>query len=197
MAVDGHVNCDLYQTGATNVVFDAQEPWPLKEHSVSQIISSHFLEHVERPKAYFKEAWRVLHDNGVMAMRLPHGAHDSWYADLTHTRPWHPASFCFLQPGYLQETKNPQHRWREFYAIDVVEIKVHPLVMACGRWPLKYVKIVEFAVTYLRNVCSEMYVFLRALKSEYTIREYLNTGRKANSVPILYVKDWIRDKSLY
>ena len=181
--IEGFVNCDLYPTDVTDEIFDVQSKWPFPDHAVSDIYASHMLEHLNDPRAFFREAWRVLRPNGSMLLRMPHGAHRAAWWDLEHVRPWFPESFCFLQPGYNDAIGNPQHdAWRWPFMIASIDVR---LAKKLGWWMRGRVRR-RIALRYLdwiHEAADELWVYLSALKTPEAINEF-HRMRRANSAPM-------------
>lgn len=60
---DDFINVDIVQTPNVDVVWDlTQTPWPWEDNSISEVKSSHFLEHLDGPQRveFFNELYRVL-----------------------------------------------------------------------------------------------------------------------------------------
>src|SRR3990167_8878736 len=64
--MDGLVNCDLYPSSATDVLFNSIKLWPFLDNCVFIINTSHTLEHREDFKTFFRESYRVLREDGNM-----------------------------------------------------------------------------------------------------------------------------------
>ena len=105
---EGYLNCDLHGGAGVDYVFDATKKWPFLDGSVAEIYTSHTLEHLPDPLAFFREAWRVLIPNGQIVIRVPYGWHSSAWWDLTHLRPWLQESFATVQPGFSHFSRNNQ-----------------------------------------------------------------------------------------
>src|SRR5262249_13769929 len=133
--LDGFVNCDLYETQATDRIFDCQERWPFEDDSASTIYCSHMLEHLPNFKGFFMEAHRVLKPGGNLQIRVPYGGHRAAYWDIEHVRPWYAETFCFLQPGYAKSIKNAQHNaWKHFFSIEDCILRVEKQFAPLLRW---------------------------------------------------------------
>jgi hypothetical protein len=88
--LDGYVNVDRH--GKYDVQHDLEVlPWPWPDHSVSEILLKHVLEHLGRdPSVYLeimKELYRVCHDGATIRIVVPHHRHEYFYNDPTHVRP--------------------------------------------------------------------------------------------------------------
>src|SRR5689334_3994902 len=79
--IEGFINCDLYETKATDRVFDCTGRWPFEDSSVATIYSAHMLEHLTDFKGFFREAHRVLKPEGCLQIRVPYGGHRAAYWD--------------------------------------------------------------------------------------------------------------------
>ncbi len=169
--LEGWLNADLYRTSATDVTFDLMQPWPLDDDKISECYASHVLEHLPDPIHFFKELWRVCQNNAQVILRLPYGASDAAFWDLTHLRPWFAENFAMLQPGYAQAIGNHQHdEYREFFGV-IVTMRLNPKVAVnlrkwyFRRWIWPYVK-------HIWNAVDELHVHLWALKTEEAVAQY-------------------------
>lgn len=183
---DGWVNADLYPTPATDVTFDACARWPFADAVVGYCYASHVLEHLPDPKAFFREAWRVLQPHGSMLLRLPYGGHRSAWWDLEHLRPWFAENFCFLQPGYALAIGNPQHEaWAWPFGIERIDLRLSGgLTWWCQRrWRRR---LLVKGLEYLAGAVEELWVYLFALKRAEDVAQYQQT-HEAHVVPARYV----------
>lgn len=83
----GFTGVDVTHFDGVDVVYDLRTtPWPWEDESVSEIHSSHFVEHLTREEwvPFFNEAYRVLKKGGKMRVITPHWSHDCAYGDPTH-----------------------------------------------------------------------------------------------------------------
>lgn len=69
--LEGFVNVDL--RGSDQDVDLSVFPWPWASSSISEILASHVLEHLEKDAAYrfIKECWRVLSPGGKLHIAVP------------------------------------------------------------------------------------------------------------------------------
>jgi predicted SAM-dependent methyltransferase len=99
----GFHGVDQHAFVGVDTVLDVRlTPWPWREESVSEIHSSHFLEHLTAPErvTFFNESYRVLAWDGTVRIVTPHWSHDCAYGDPTHQ--WPPLSPWVAL--YLQKT---------------------------------------------------------------------------------------------
>lgn len=101
----GFTGVDLYAPDADVTLDLFKFPWPWKDESVTEIICSHFIEHI--PQAlrwrFFEEAWRILKTEAVMKIVVPNWKSERAYGDMTHQ--WPPVTTMFF--FYLSR------QWRE------------------------------------------------------------------------------------
>lgn len=183
--IDGWVNQDLYPAENIDLAFDLMKTWPLADNSVKTAYASHVLEHLPDPHHFFRELWRVCRPNASVMIRVPYGAHDAAWWDLTHLRPWLAASFCFLQPGYADAVKNPQHNaWDCPFGVEVVQLRLAGFIARkLRRW---YWRVLLWDwLPFMWNGIEEITAYMYALKSPEAIAEYLSRYKPA-TVPIKY-----------
>ena len=184
--IEGWVNCDLHPGPNVDEVFDCQGKWPFPDDAAQDLTASHMLEHLDDPKAFFREAWRVLMPNGAMAIRVPYGGHRAAWWDLEHKRPWFAESFAFVQPGYAEAVGNPQHDdWRWPFSVEYCDFRLAPQLARRLRW--KWVR--KLAVEWINAVpdwCEELYVYLFALKTPEAVAHW-RTTRAGQVIPARYV----------
>ena len=156
-------------------VFDLQGRWPFPDNSANELYSSHVLEHLMDPKAFFAEAWRVLLPNSPMLVRLPYGGHHAAWWDLTHVRPWYPETFAFLQPGYAKACGNPQHDdWPYPFGVQVVKMRVsYKLARWLRYWPVRW--LFGRQSWLFDNQIEEIWAYLFPLKTPEAVAEYAKT----------------------
>src|SRR3990167_653820 len=183
--MDGFVNCDLYPSSATDLLFDCTKRWPFPDNSASIIYSSHTLEHLDDFKSFFREAHRVLREDGNMQIRVPYGDHRSAWWDVEHRRPWHAETFCFLQPGYREATGNAQHAgWTHFFSIEDVVLRVSARFVKILRWRLGRWLLLPY-LDCLQNSIEELWVYLTPIKTPERQMMWRKT-RAGNAVPCRY-----------
>ncbi len=167
----GWINADLAPGPGLDVVFDACKPWPFKDGTFGHVFGNQMLEHLPDPLSFFKEAWRCLVPNGFLELTTPYGHSNEAIADPTHLKSWIPASFCFLQPGFDEESQNPQHlAWKWPFAIESVMRSVNPelrvlMYKPWRRWGIRL-------LPYLYNAYDSLHVVLRVLKGDVAVAMY-------------------------
>lgn len=69
----GWINVDCRQLPGVDQVIDINAiPWPWKTNSISEILMSHVLEHLDDPIAAIREIHRVLKPGGRITVYVPH-----------------------------------------------------------------------------------------------------------------------------
>lgn len=172
---DGWLNCDLYPGPTIDLTFDLQGEWPFADHSVSEIYLCHVLEHLHDPKAFFREAHRVLQPNGGLLIRVPYGGHHAAWWDLEHIRPWFPENFAMFQPGYADAVGNPQHdAWQWPFGVHIIQIRLSYLLTRLIRWwPIRW--IFCHYPNFFDPEKEEIWAHLYALKTPEAIAQYRET----------------------
>lgn len=89
---EGFFGVDIMSFPAVDLRHDLTKPWPWKNDSVSEVHSSHFVEHLTGAQRvpFFNELYRVLKVGAQARIICPNWSHDRAYGDPTHQ--WPPVS---------------------------------------------------------------------------------------------------------
>ena len=89
---DGFVGVDVRAFPGVEVVADLRQRWPWPDGGVSEVYSSHFVEHLDSGERihFVNELYRVLVPGGRATLVTPHWSSTRAYGDLTHK--WPPVS---------------------------------------------------------------------------------------------------------
>ena len=187
-----YLNCDLYPGPNVDVAFDLMSRWPFEDGGIHGAYASHVLEHLPNPQHFFREAYRVLQERGMLKLRVPYGGHRSAWCDPTHLRPWYPESFAFLQPGYAATIHNPQHdAWDAPFVVEQVSCRFGAHVRRLLRLPLVRRRWLP-QVALLPDALEELWIVLMAVKDPQ-LQAYWRQARCANAIPVrylMYAHDW-------
>jgi hypothetical protein len=187
--MDGYINADFTDIpGYTDLAFDAQQPWPFPRDTFQEVHASHVFEHLPNYRGFLDAAWDATQEDGVITLRMPHGANACAWMDITHVRPWYPLSFVCFQPGYHEASRNGQYKEEQrYFEITQCLVVVSPQLVIGRRfqrhawWQRAFMKL----VTYFPHLCEELHVTLRPLKSQAAVQRFLDSGR-AGSLEVLY-----------
>jgi len=119
---EGFEGVDLYATSAKHRVNLLRFPWPWDTGEVSEISTSHFVEHIPMCYAsgsniplneddldlwcaFFGECWRVLKDGGIMTVQVPYLQSHRAFQDPTHRRFHCETSFHYLNRPWRKANK--------------------------------------------------------------------------------------------
>lgn len=76
-------------------------PYPFQSSTVDEIHMYHVLEHLHNPLKIMEELYRLLKDDGILYLRVPHFSSMGAFTDITHIRPFGYCSFdCFEKSSY-------------------------------------------------------------------------------------------------
>jgi SAM-dependent methyltransferase len=88
--LEGYINVDHDERCNPDVVADLEGVLPFEDSSVDEIVMFHVLEHLgQDTKTYlgiWKEFYRILKDQGVIKITVPHWQHENFHHDPTHVR---------------------------------------------------------------------------------------------------------------
>ncbi len=87
--VSGFTGVDSIKFDNVDEVVDLTKPWPWKDDSISEVYSSHFIEHLtmEERVHFFNELYRVLKFGSGARIITPHWSHACAYGDPSHKSP--------------------------------------------------------------------------------------------------------------
>jgi len=103
-----YVNVDKFAACKPDQVVDLEQfPWPWEDNSVSEIKLFHVLEHLGQTPACFirimGEMYRVLEENGVVDITVPHPRSDAYLGDPTHVRVITPGVLSLFSHKFLNK----------------------------------------------------------------------------------------------
>lgn len=111
----GFVRCDHDPCGgATDIVWDVIGGIPLPDSSVSELYTSHFLEHLIPTDLHvvLQEMWRVCTNGATVTIKVPHG--DTWAGRLPcHYAYWNEAAMQAINEWFPHEG-HPQYNGNYF-----------------------------------------------------------------------------------
>jgi SAM-dependent methyltransferase len=157
--IEGFVNVDCIPGPEVDIVFDIDTckntPLPITDSSITSILMSHVLEHLDNPLPAMQELYRVAANGCRLRVRVPHSNNDEAWIDPTHKRPWHWRSFIYFgQPKY--------HSFDYGYTGDWRWDNIH---FAVSGEALHTVKSLE-DLDATRNLVHELIVDLTAIKPQ-------------------------------
>ncbi len=96
----GTLGVDLVALPGVDVVADLTRGLPFKDSSISEIYTSHTLEHVDNLTAVMEELWRVCKPNALVHIWVPHASCPfvTWI-DPTHRRGMTIETFSYFNPA--------------------------------------------------------------------------------------------------
>ncbi len=96
----GTLGVDLVALPGVDVVADLTRGLPFKYSSISEIYTSHTLEHVDNLTAVMEELWRVCKPNALVHIWVPHASCPfvTWI-DPTHRRGMTIETFSYFNPA--------------------------------------------------------------------------------------------------
>lgn len=172
---DGFTNVDCISGPEIDIVFDMDTAekacLPIADSSVTSILMSHVLEHLNNPLPALQELYRVAANGCRLRIRVPHSNNDEAWIDPTHKRPWHWRSFVYFgQPKYHSFDYGYTGDWRWDNVQFALSNETLPLIK----------RLDELDST--RNLVSELIVDLTAIKPARPRDKRLMTAPKFDLV---------------
>lgn len=85
--VNGFIGVDIRDLPGVDIVHDLNlTPWPIEDESVSLIVASHVIEHMNCVISFMSEIYRILKRDGIIIIRYPHYSQRHTFRDPTHKR---------------------------------------------------------------------------------------------------------------
>lgn len=88
--LNGYINVDSDLICNPDIVADLEETLPFNDNSVDEIILCHVLEHLGQDTQNYlniwKEFYRILKNNAIIKITVPHWNHENFHHDPTHCR---------------------------------------------------------------------------------------------------------------
>ncbi len=84
---EGYINCDNHINSKRDRLIDLEENLPFEDNYADTILLKSTLEHIQKPLKLLAEIHRVLKNEGILIVIMPHFTNSHYYSDLTHIRP--------------------------------------------------------------------------------------------------------------
>jgi SAM-dependent methyltransferase len=154
--LSGWLNVDAVALPGVDLVVDLEKAkLPLPDDSVTEIVASHFLEHIREPLPLMQELHRVARADAIATFRVPYGSSDDADEDPTHVRRYFWGSWgYFSQPYYWRADYGYRGDW---------EVEDILLTVDADLAALSWEEALR-SVQQNRNVVKEMVAKLRARK---------------------------------
>lgn len=117
---------DVLGIDGVDIVADLNHGFPMFDNdSVDEIVSFHFLEHLNDLEFFFKESYRVLKNGGKFWGTVPHFSNPYYYSDYTHNRPFGIYSFSYFSKTDYYVRKVPTFYNDLDFKINNIDIILH------------------------------------------------------------------------
>ena len=104
------IGIDILDGECVDIVGDVPEVLKeIKDNSIDQVYSFHFLEHVDNHIEVVNEIIRVLKKNGLMNIFVPHFSNPFYHSDPTHKSKFGLFSFCYFAKSKLFSRTFPKY----------------------------------------------------------------------------------------
>ena len=94
---------DRRELPGVDIVHDLEVfPYPLEDESCLTIVGSHIVEHIKPwlMLNFMDELWRLLIQDGQLALSMPYGVSAGFVQDPTHCNPCSEATWTYFDPNY-------------------------------------------------------------------------------------------------
>lgn len=169
----GYINVDHDPRCEPDIVADLEQLLPFEDNSVDEIVLHHVLEHLgQDTKTYlniWKEYYRILKDQGVIKITVPHWQHENFHHDPTHVRKVTPVGVDMLNQErnrYTIATGGSETTLGLQLGIDIRVTEVGYDLMPTYQAQLanQPQHIIEREINKYNNVCFQVQINARAFK---------------------------------
>jgi SAM-dependent methyltransferase len=117
MILPGFINVDIMPLPGVDITWDLnglkKNPLPFADGSVSEILCSHTLEHIDSVLDFMQDLHRVAQSGARAVFKVPYGSSDAAFEDPTHVRAFFLHSFeYFAQPCYWRADYGYRGDWK-------------------------------------------------------------------------------------
>jgi SAM-dependent methyltransferase len=135
-----YVGVDLLEHPGVDLVGDVFEALAaLADERVTEVFSSHFLEHVDDLSALMLELERVLAPGGRLQLIVPHFSNPYFYSDPTHRQPFGLYTFSYFAEDAVLRRKVPLYGHEPCLRLEEVRLNFRSAVEFRLRHRLKAV----------------------------------------------------------
>lgn len=83
--VPGTIGIDIDPTSQADIIHDLNKfPYPIETGSIDKVWAKHIIEHVENPRAFIKEIYRILKPGATAFIETPHFSCRVAYSEPEH-----------------------------------------------------------------------------------------------------------------
>lgn len=160
----GFIGVDREIAAEPGLVMDVEQPWPIPEGSVSEIIASHVVEHLHDLKTFFQETYRVMIPGASMAITVPHHCSDFFWGDPTHVRPITELTLMLLSRKACDECRRKGFSNTPLAVYWSVDFETDDMQLAVSdgwKGKVRTAKEVQEAIVSFNNVVSEVTFLMR------------------------------------
>jgi len=79
------IGVDIDKNSDADIIHDLNVyPYPFKENTIDQVYAKHIIEHLDDPRGFLKEIWRILKPQATVFIETPHFSNYVAYAEPQH-----------------------------------------------------------------------------------------------------------------
>jgi SAM-dependent methyltransferase len=108
--MDGFVNIDVLDFPEVDIVHDLNKGIPLEDNSVSEVYSSHTLEHLDDIVSIVKEMYRVCEDGAKITIKVPYFKSIGAFKDPTHKQFFTDKTFDYFDKANIENGSLPDYQ---------------------------------------------------------------------------------------
>ena len=83
--VPGSIGMDIDQNSHADIIHDLNKyPYPIDDNSLDKVFAKHIIEHLDDPKNFLQEIYRILKPRGTAFIETPHFSSHVAYSEPQH-----------------------------------------------------------------------------------------------------------------
>ncbi len=156
--IEGFTNIDILALPEVDIVCDISKGIPLPDHTVEELYTAHFLEHLSDTVHIMSEIYRICAPNALVKIKVPYFKSIGAFKDPTHKSFFTEKTFDYFNKEMTNGQQLPDYQLG-------VNFKVEKIGYIWSAPWIRYLPAKKiFFLKHFWNIARTMYVELRVIK---------------------------------
>lgn len=163
---EGFINLDIADLQGVDIVCDIENsPLPFEDNTFEYVLCNDVLEHVDVAKV-LKEIHRVLKNDGIVEIRVPHFTSANNFIDPTHKRMFSSRTFDF----FINDKLNDRGYYYDYHFRKIIDSKITFVNKNPVNWPfivfvnLNHTTRKIYEETFFRSIAPALNIEIKLVK---------------------------------